>query len=202
MNVLEKGSPRFSKLAGLIFHPRFNTDFRPLLTSKTMSVSNHADDEKGHKPVAAVSIAADDRASIYPKPFRKSVDGRTKRKLGDFFALSNFGVNHTTLAPGLSSALQHHHKVQDEFVYIISGVATLKLGEEQFKMKAGDCMGFPAGDGVAHCIQNSSSEPVHYLEVGDRTPGVTVDYPGIDLKVHDNSGTWKFTHNDGTPYEE
>jgi hypothetical protein len=43
--------------------------------------------------------------TIYPEPFASLVKGRTKRKLGEFFGLTNFGVNLTHLAPGAISAL-------------------------------------------------------------------------------------------------
>jgi uncharacterized cupin superfamily protein len=47
------------------------------------------------------------------------MQGREKRPLGDLFGLTNFGVNHTTLAPGGVSALRHAHTTQDEFIYIL-----------------------------------------------------------------------------------
>ena len=53
------------------------------------------------KPVPAGTIPLPDKKTIYPPPFASLVEGRTKRKLGDHFGLSNFGVNLTELAPGL-----------------------------------------------------------------------------------------------------
>lgn len=140
-------------------------------------------------------------ASDYPKEFQNAVQGRVKRKLGDLFGLNNFGVNHTTLPPGASSALLHCHQLQDEMVYILQGTATLQLGEEEYEMKAGDCVGFPASALLAHCIRNQSDQPVVFLEIGDRTRGDCVDYPNVDLKVHESDGKWQFTHKNGTPYE-
>jgi uncharacterized cupin superfamily protein len=92
-------------------------------------------------------IAAANQPSVYPKELHHVVEGRTKRKLGNFFGLKHFGFNHTTLATGSASALQHHHSAQDEFVYVLKGEATLIFGDNQehVKMTAGDCMGFPAG---------------------------------------------------------
>ena len=65
------------------------------------------------------------KPSVYPEPFASQMKGRSKRPLGDLFSLTNFGVNLTTIAPGGVSALRHAHSNQDEFVYIISGEATL-----------------------------------------------------------------------------
>jgi uncharacterized cupin superfamily protein len=152
--------------------------------------------------IAATHIPAK-TGTNYPKQFHHLVKGRSKRALGDYFGLSNLGVNHTTLGPGSSSALRHHHEKQDEMVYILSGTAICRLGDEEIEMKAGDCVGFPAGQGIGHCITNrSDKDPVVYLEIGDRTPGDVVDYPEEDLKCVEKDGTWMFLHKDGTPYEE
>jgi len=67
-------------------------------------------------PVPALSIEPNTKNSNYPEPFASKVGFRTKRRLGDAFGLTNFGVNITELAPGATSALKHAHAVQDEFV--------------------------------------------------------------------------------------
>lgn len=152
-------------------------------------------------PLPAESIPAPDKKSVYPPPFAALVEGRTKRKLGEHFGLTNFGVNLTRLAPGSISALFHHHLKQDEFVYILQGTPTLLFGEEEFSLQPGDCIGFKAGTGVAHQLVNRSAAPVVYIEVGDRTAGDEVDYPNDDLKATQlPGGAWALTHKDGRPY--
>jgi uncharacterized cupin superfamily protein len=153
------------------------------------------------KPTSAKSIPLPGTKTIYPEPFASSVEGREKRKLGDHFGLSNFGINQTTLAPGAVSALFHHHSKQDEFIYILEGMATLLHGDSEYQMWPGDCMGFKAGSGIASQVVNRSSAPVVYLEVGDRTAGDEVEYPNDDLTAEQQAdGTWRFTHKDGRPY--
>jgi uncharacterized cupin superfamily protein len=88
--------------------------------------------------------------TIYPQPYAALVEGRLKRKLGEYFGLTNFGVNLTHLAPGAISALAHHHSKQDEFIFILEGTLTLVLGKEEFVLNPGDCYGFKAGTGIAH----------------------------------------------------
>ena len=152
------------------------------------------------KPISAKSVPLPEVNSLYPEPFASLMEGREKRKLGDHFGLSNFGINQTTLAPGAISALSHHPK-QDEFIYILEGAATLLHGEDEHLLSPGDCMGFKAGSGVATQLVNRSSGPVVYLELGDRTAGDEVDYPNDDLKaVQQMDGVWKFSHKDGRPY--
>ncbi len=153
------------------------------------------------KPIQALQIPSQQGASIYPEPFKALVAGRTKHKLGDYFGLSNFGVNLTELAPNSMSALAHHHSKQDEFIYMLEGEATLKLDDETHHLKAGDCMGFAKGKGIAHQLINTSNNIVRYLEIGDRTLGDSVVYPDDDIAAHfDEKEGWQFTHKDGSAY--
>ncbi len=56
-------------------------------------------------PVTAQDIPPDERPSQYPPLFQGRMAGRIKRRLGDHFDLRNFGVNLTTLLPGVASAM-------------------------------------------------------------------------------------------------
>jgi uncharacterized cupin superfamily protein len=156
------------------------------------------------KPVPALlatDIAPRTRASSYPPPFAARVTGREKSPLGDAFGLINFGVNLTRLKPGAQSALRHAHSLQDEFVYILEGAATLATDVGETVLAPGMCAGFKAGTGNAHCLINTSDTDVVYLELGDRTKGDTVAYPDDDIAARmDADGHWHFVHKDGTPY--
>lgn len=153
------------------------------------------------KPIPAKSIPIAETISFYPEPFASLMEGREKRRLGDHFGLSNFGINQTTLAPGAISALSHHHSKQDEFIYLLEGAATLLHGDAEYPMSSDECMGFKAGAGVASQLVNRSSEPVVYLELGDRTVGDEVEYPNDDLKATQQpDGSWLFAHKDERPY--
>ena len=153
------------------------------------------------EPVAALDVAVPSRKTIYPEPFAKLVEGRVKRRLGDHFGLTNFGVNLTELAPGAISALLHHHSRQDEFIFIVSGTPTLVLDDEEYLLQPGDCCGFKAGTGVGHQLVNRSPHPALYVEIGDRTAGDYAEYPRDDLKFTEVAGgAWILTHKDGSPY--
>ena len=152
-------------------------------------------------PVPARQITCIRGRTSYPEPFAKRVAGRCKRKLGEHFMLRNFGVNLTSLEPGAISALAHHHSHQDEFVYVLEGTACLVLGEEEHQMQAGDCIGLPAGSGVAHQLINRSDKTVVYLEIGDRMKGDEVEYPFEDIKgSFQADDCWTFTRKDGAPF--
>ncbi|WP_253073485.1 cupin domain-containing protein [Sodalis ligni] len=140
------------------------------------------------------------KPSNYPEPFASLMAGRVKRPLGDLFALSNFGVNLTSLPPGAVSALHHRHSRQDEFIYIIEGEPTLLTDEGEIRMKPGMVAGF-AANGTAHHLENRTAGTCVVLEVGDRSEGDEVYYPSDDISaVRGDDGKWHFAHKDGTSY--
>ncbi|MFM7424058.1 MAG: cupin domain-containing protein [Elainella sp.] len=151
-------------------------------------------------PISAQSVPATAGKTIYPEPYASLVQGRLKRKLGDLFGLTQFGVNLTELAPGAVSALAHSHSLQDEFIFVLEGNPTLMLGSEEISLNPGDCCGFKAGTGIAHQLVNRSAQPVTYLEMGDRTAGDQVEYPDDDLRASLTDGVWVLSHKDGRPY--
>lgn len=157
---------------------------------------------KPRSPVAirAASVPPQARATNYPEPFAARVAGREKRRVGEVFGLTNFGVNLTRLKPGAISALRHAHAKQDELVYVLEGAPTLITGAGETPMQPGDCAGFKAGTGDAHQLVNRTAVDVVYLEIGDRSPGERVEYPDDDLDLVTIDGAMAFRHKDGTPY--
>lgn len=150
----------------------------------------------------AVDVPLRTQPSLYPEPFASRMAGREKRQLGDYFGLSNFGVNLTHLAPGAISALRHAHSKQDEFVYILQGHPTLHSNAGKNQLAPGMCAGFKAGAGNASNLINETSEEVIYLEIGDRTPGDEAYYPDDDLQAQMVDGQWQFSNKNGMVYTE
>lgn len=150
--------------------------------------------------ILALEIPPRTRHSLYPEAFASLMKGREKRQLGDFFGLSNFGVNLTRLKPKAISSLRHTHSRQDEFMYILQGHPTLNTKDGQTQLSPGMCIGFPADKDDAHNLVNESSEDVLYLEIGDRTLGDEAVYPDDDIQAKLIDEKWVFTHKNGTPY--
>jgi len=154
------------------------------------------------KPIAVTAADVPPRArpSGYPADLVDKIGGRQKTVLGDLFGLRNFGVNLTRLPPGSASALRHAHEKQDEFVYILEGSCTLVTDAGETPMEAGMCAGFPAGTGDAHHLVNRGEDDCVYLEIGDRTPFESVDYPDDDLMVRPGpDGKSVYFRKDGKP---
>lgn len=151
--------------------------------------------------VSAAEIPARAKQSSYPEPFASRVSGREKRALGDYFGLTHFGVNLTRLEPRAMSALRHAHAVQDEFIYVVSGQPTLVTGIGSTRLSPGMCCGFRAGTGDAHHLINDTDQLVEYIEIGDRSPDDTVEYPDDDIQAAmSEHGQWQFFRKDGSPY--
>ena len=148
----------------------------------------------------ALDIAPPAARTGYPEPFASLVAGRLKRRLGDAFGLTNFGVNLCRLSPGAVSSVRHSHSAEDEFVYVMAGYPSLVTDAGVTLMAPGDCAGFKAGSGDAHQLRNDTSDEVLYLEVGARAEHDEVNYPDDDLAVTRQGGRHVFTHKDGRPY--
>jgi len=131
------------------------------------------------KPLVAIHAAEvppRTRPTGYPPDLAAKIGGREKRVLGEFFGLTNFGVNLTRLPPGAASSLRHAHTTQDEFVYILEGEPVLLTDAGETPLAPGMCAGFRAGSGDAHRLVNRGTQDVVYLEVGDRLPGDAVTW--------------------------
>ena len=154
-------------------------------------------DAKG--PIKASDAPPRTKPSNYPEPYFSRMAKRHKQPLGDYFGLTQYGVNRTVLEPGGESALMHIHTKQEEFVYILEGNPTLVTDNGETEMSPGMCVGFPP-NGQAHHLINRSDRKVVMLEVGDRPQGDEGSYPNDDIQAVMIDGKWAFTHKDGSAY--
>src|SRR5215470_7961252 len=104
--------------------------------------------------------------SDYPDPFQAAVAARERRRLGEAFGLTNFGVNLLRIPPGCASSQRHWHKRQDEFVYVVAGELVLITDAGEQPLSAGMVAGFPAGRPDGHQLVNRSDREALVLEVG------------------------------------
>ncbi len=120
-------------------------------------------------------------AAIAPTPQRRPAfadEGGVERQIGKAGGVTQFGVNHLTLEPGATSSRRHWHEAEDEFVFVLSGVATLIDENGEHRLESGAFVGFPAGVANAHHVTNRSDEPVELLVVGTRKVGrEAIHYP-------------------------
>jgi uncharacterized cupin superfamily protein len=87
------------------------------------------------------------------------------------------GVSYEELPPGKQSVPFHYHMVEEEHIVALEGEATLRLGEERYTIKAGDYVGFPAGQRAGHCLINEGDKPFRFIMIGDRAANEVCVYP-------------------------
>jgi uncharacterized cupin superfamily protein len=139
--------------------------------------------------------------SGYPEPFRSRVLPREKRALGDALGLTKIGVNLTTLMPGKESSMRHFHTREDEMVFVIEGEVVLRSDEGEQVLAAGTCAGFPAGGRNGHQLVNRGDRPARYLEISNRDPQDSAEYPDVDLACRKSAdGRAVYARKNGTPY--
>jgi len=140
--------------------------------------------------------------SGYPAPFAEDCAKREKRRLGDVFGLTQFGVNLVRLPPGQMSSQRHWHHREDEFVFVLRGTVALVTDAGEHELGPGMVAGFKAGVSDGHHLVNRTAEDAVYLEVGTRDPKEEADYPDIDLLLRIVDGEQRWVHRDGTLYKE
>lgn len=94
--------------------------------------------------------------------------GPDKRKIG---------VSYEELPPKKQSVPFHYHLAEEEHIVALEGECTLRLGDERFTLKAGDYVGFPAGQRAGHCLINETDKPFRFLMIGDHAPNEVAVYP-------------------------
>lgn len=141
-----------------------------------------------------------DNSTGYPEPFRKVVEGRWRKRLGNAVGLSQFGVNLTTLKPGAWSAQRHWHEAEDELIYVLEGEIVLCEDSGETVLKPGDAAGWKANTPNGHCLINRSQRDAVYLEIGTRAAKEKAHYPDIDMKVERDEKGARYMHKSGEPY--
>jgi uncharacterized cupin superfamily protein len=87
------------------------------------------------------------------------------------------GVSYEELPPGKQSVPFHYHLVEEEHIVALEGECTLRLGEDRYTLKAGEYVGFPAGQRAGHCLINHTDKPFRFLMIGDHAPNEVAVYP-------------------------
>ena len=83
---------------------------------------------------------------------------------------------------------------------VIEGECVLVEDAGETVMHAGDCAAFPAGQPDGHQFINRSDAVATFLVVGTKAPNEVATYSDVDLMVHQEGGTSRFTYKDGTDW--
>jgi uncharacterized cupin superfamily protein len=151
-------------------------------------------------PKIDVSKVPERGGTGYPAHLQELVSGRFRKRLGDVGGLDQFGVNLCRLEPGSGSSLRHWHHKEDEFVYVLSGEATLIEDDGETVLKPGDAASFKAGVANGHHIVNRTQKDVVFLEIGTRANDEIAEYSDVDLRAVAKGRVWTFTRKDGSEF--
>jgi len=114
---------------------------------------------------------------------------RLNKSLGDAVGLSKIGVHMIYVEPGKDTTEYHKHLYEEECIYVLSGQGKLTIEEQDFTLKKGDFVGFPANT-VAHALINNGSNTLICLIMGQRLEQDIADYPHQKKRLYRNSGEW------------
>lgn len=87
-------------------------------------------------------------------------------------------LNLARIPPGKESFIPHAHGLQEEFIYVLEGAATVVIGETRVAVGPGDFVGFPT-DGVTHHLINTGTRDLVYLMGGEHTDLEISHFPSI-----------------------
>jgi len=103
-------------------------------------------------------------------------EGRRKQ-LGAAAGGKQLGCSLIQLAPGKRPWPAHAHMGNEEAIYVLKGTGTLRLGDTERSVKAGDYIAFPASPDQAHQLRNSGSEVLEYLCISTMNHTDVIHYP-------------------------
>ncbi|MGZ6441032.1 MAG: GNAT family N-acetyltransferase [Pseudobdellovibrionaceae bacterium] len=96
-------------------------------------------------------------------------------RLTDPLGLKVFGIGFESLAPGKRSSFPHSHKTEEEFVFVLSGTATIWMNGFAHEAKPCDGVAFLPGTNIAHTVINDSEAPLWYMVIGEASDDANED---------------------------
>ncbi len=111
--------------------------------------------------------------------------------------LTQFGAYVVNLEPGSRSSDRHWHEEEDEFMYVLSGEATVVENDGAHVLHSGDAACWSAGVSNAHHVINQSSSSCSFLIVGTRPTHDVCHYPDLNQVLHTEGDTWRIVSDTG-----
>lgn len=112
--------------------------------------------------------------------------------------ITQFGAYLDRLDPGAWSGQRHWHSAEDEFLYLLSGTASLHDDNGMTDLFPGDAICWPHGQPNGHHLTNRGDVPARWLIVGTRAQGDVCTYPDEGRRQINEATTWRIEAADGT----
>jgi uncharacterized cupin superfamily protein len=132
---------------------------------------------------ATVLRAADvaRQATTFSHPWNPASEV-TGTHLSGLAGMRRAGLSRVRVGPGKESFAEHNHHFEEEWLYILTGKATVRIDGVDHQVGPGDFVGFPTPS-VAHQLINRSSEPVEYLMGGEAREFEVADFPTLNRRM-------------------
>jgi quercetin 2,3-dioxygenase len=115
--------------------------------------------------------------------FQHDVDPAARRVMRSLTraagGLARQAVRWTRVAAGSRSTAYHSHDRTDEWIFLLEGRASVRVGDARFEAEAGDFLGHPAG-GPPHAMEPRTD--LTYLMGGMVDPDDVVTYPDAGVQ--------------------
>jgi len=99
-------------------------------------------------------------------------------RIGPLLGATDLGYSYAVVPPGKCACPFHSHRGEEEMFFIVSGIGTLRYGNDTRKIRAGDVICCPTGGPeTAHQIVNDSAAPLAYLSISTMMPAEVCEYP-------------------------
>ena len=105
--------------------------------------------------------------------------------------LTQFGAYSVTLPPSAKASDRHWHSVEDEFLLVLDGTATVIDDNGAHQLGAGDAAAWRKGDPNGHHVLNKSAAPVRYLIIGSRVVEDICTYPDSGRRQVNGKTHWQ-----------
>lgn len=112
--------------------------------------------------------------------------------------ITQFGTYLDRLDPDAWSGQRHWHSAEDEFLYLLSGTASLHDDNGMTDLFPGDAICWPHGQPNGHHLTNRGDVPARWLIVGTRAQGDVCTYPDESRRQINEATTWRIEAADGT----
>jgi uncharacterized cupin superfamily protein len=103
--------------------------------------------------------------------------GAAMKHLGLATGAKGIGCTWYEVAPGKAAFPRHFHCVNEESLFVLEGQGSLKLGDDDVAIRAGDYVTMPVGPSYAHQLRNTGNGVLRYLCFSTLTTAEVVGYP-------------------------
>jgi len=133
----------------------------------------------------AFLVRASDRAAIREESQKHPLNPDSEIhgwSLSELTGLVRLGVHLIRIPPGKESFVYHSHRLEEEWLFALSGRAVAEVSDRMIELGPGDFLGF-ATPSVAHHLRNPYAEDFVYLTGGERREMEVADFPRLGKRL-------------------